>query len=114
MDTQPIYDPAMTAELLRIMGPAGFVHLFGVYVEETRRDLASLRDALARGDAKATWQMSHRIKGSSCNLGVKLVETVAEELIVLGRSGEIESARALFPRLERALQDAYDNVPRPG
>jgi signal transduction histidine kinase/CheY-like chemotaxis protein/HPt (histidine-containing phosphotransfer) domain-containing protein len=74
-----------------------------VFLEGYATQLASLRQAVASGDAHHIAQLSHSLKGSLGAVGAMTARTLAYELETMGRAAQVEGASIVFDRLEREL-----------
>jgi HPt (histidine-containing phosphotransfer) domain-containing protein len=70
--------------------------------------LARLAEAVRRGDATATEQDAHALKGSAGNLGAARLAGLAGDLESLGRHGELAGAAEVL----RAMTDEFGHVRR--
>jgi CheY-like chemotaxis protein/HPt (histidine-containing phosphotransfer) domain-containing protein len=71
-----------------------------IFADECAKTMPEIRDALDRPDAHQLEQLAHRLKGSSSNLGARLLAQAAGELELMARAGDVRSARLHFPTLE--------------
>ncbi len=104
MTTQePIVD---LDELLANLG--GDEQLANQLLERIRQDLpqrlASLRDALERGDTAAAHQCSHPIKGALASVRAVDARQYAEVVDNAAREDGLDTARAALPELEAAVE----------
>lgn len=75
----------------------------GIFLEETADTMAGLREAVARGDAKAIRHAAHTLKGSAGNFGAEATCAVAQKLETIGASGQLAKAADLLEALDREL-----------
>jgi HPt (histidine-containing phosphotransfer) domain-containing protein len=54
--------------------------IFAIYLEDTPKRIAELKTAFANGDAGTFARAAHTIKGSSANVGARLMKSIAERL----------------------------------
>ncbi|MGQ0812196.1 MAG: Hpt domain-containing protein, partial [Nitrospiraceae bacterium] len=85
-----------------------FNTLIAHFINETPGHLEILRAALLRGDAPAVARMAHELKGSSGNLGAKVMSRLCDQLQVCGKAGDLAAANPLCNRLEAE----FDRVQR--
>ncbi len=80
---------------------------------ETRadEDLNTIASALEAGDAVRLASSSHRFKGMAANLAATTAWQLAEQIELAARSGDVDAARVLFPRLRQAAQAARESLP---
>lgn len=81
------------------MGDKEFAReLAGVFVDDTRNQLANLHDALRLGDRPRVGALAHRIKGSSGNMGAEYLSAACAELERATQSEEAFDADAWVGR----------------
>ncbi|TKB61001.1 MAG: response regulator [Nitrospira sp.] len=78
--------------------------LLARYVEDSRKLVDQLRQAVASNDPTTLHTIAHRLKSSSATLGAMTVAAHCKELEALGRSHRIEGASDHFRRLERDFE----------
>jgi len=54
--------------------------IFAIYLEDTPKRITEMKEALAKGDAATFARAAHTIKGSSANVGAKVMKSIAERL----------------------------------
>ena len=74
------------------------------FINDTTRDLAEAKTALAEGDAVTLAGKAHRIKGSSSYIAVRVMPEVAERLEELARKELLEGAQELIAEIELILE----------
>ena len=90
--------------LKRPLHPDPLGKLLARYVEDSRKLVDQLRQAVASNDPATLHTIAHRLKSSSATLGAMTVAAHCKELEVLGRSHRIEGASDHFRRLERDFE----------
>ncbi len=80
--------------------------LGNAYFEASSEVLETLRDAVTGDDAKGIWQMAHKLRSSSLNLGASELAKHCKELESLGESGSTEGAARVFSRIEAEYERA--------
>jgi CheY-like chemotaxis protein/HPt (histidine-containing phosphotransfer) domain-containing protein len=115
-----VIDPGVIAELRGLQSttdPDFFNHLIDLFIEETPRRLAAIKEALAKSNAEALAHEAHALMGSSAHLGATRMDALCEILEEQGRAGSINGASAVlsvleeeFARVRKALE-AEKNVP---
>jgi len=78
--------------------------LLARYVEDSRKLVDQLRQAVASNDPATLHTVAHRLKSSSATLGAMTVAAYCKELEALGRSHRIEGASDHFRHLERDFE----------
>ncbi len=97
----PVDDDAIQAlrELDRPGERSFLAEMVQIFFEDSPPRLASLRSALARGDAAEVTETAHALKGSCTNFGAQTLEALCKSLEAAGRSGVLEGADALLEEL---------------
>lgn len=70
--------------------------------------LTGIRDAVESGNPTQLEREAHNLKGSSANLGAKLLSEISNELETKGRDCELEGAEAVIKRLEQEFERVYE------
>ena len=76
------------------------------FLQQGENDLASMRRALAQGDAKTLAEAAHGLAGSSAVLGASELATSATEVSTLAREGNLDGCAERLARVEQDFQDA--------
>jgi PAS domain S-box-containing protein len=75
----------------------------GLFLEESAKLLARLREAVARRDAAALEQSAHSLKGSVANFAAASSYTAAERLEAVGKTGDWAVVELSFAELEKEI-----------
>ncbi len=78
--------------------------LIGIFVTESPKLLAKLRDAIGSSDAEAMMRGAHSIKGELSCLGAVAAANTAQKLEHMGSNKEMAGALETFSNLEREVQ----------
>ena len=100
--------PAVDFALLKsfVTSRAEQVKVLKIFVDQTRLDIAELRVNLHAGDALASTQTAHRIKGASRMVGAVALGTLCERIEKAAKQGELSVARDLAgTALNHAIED---------
>ena len=89
-------DPGNTAYLDRAIGN---------FVTNTPGTLATIRQALADGDAATLKSVSHKLAGGALNLGVTAAGRTAQQIELVADTGSVDGAVELVDQLDAALED---------
>ena len=84
--------------------PDPLVKLLARYMEDSRKLVDQLRQAVESNDPATFNTIAHRLKSSSATLGAMTVAAHCKELEALGRSHRIEGASDHFRLLERDFE----------
>ena len=69
-----------------------------------------LQKSLESGDTETAFRMAHTMKGLCANLGIQTLYDKASEVTELLRGGDLESAKASFPMLEKEYQQVLASL----
>ncbi len=97
-------DSSVIEGLRRLGGenrPSPLRALIGLFLTETPRTLAALRQAVAEGNAKNLRKAAHTLKSSSGSLGARRMHVLCARLEALASSGTVVGASELLEELER-------------
>jgi CheY-like chemotaxis protein len=92
---------------LRDLDPGDTTYLdraIGNFVRNTPETLASIRQAIADGDAPTLKQVSHKLAGGALNLGVTPAGRTAQQIELLADTGSVDGTAALADQLEQDLE----------
>lgn len=85
-------DPAFVPEMLEI------------YLADTKKVMAPLRQAVEASDTEALRKIAHKLKGSSSNVGAHRMVKLCKTLEELGKAGENEGAVTLLLEAEAEFE----------
>ncbi len=80
--------------------PDILAELVEMFLEDAPRRLASLREAIQRGDAGEVERTAHTLKGSCGNMGARRMHELAADLQAIGASGDLSGAAERLDLLE--------------
>ena len=98
-----VLDHAVLDELLSFADdgdPELLVDLIQMFLEDGPSKVEAVSQGLATGDFDMAERAAHSLKGSSGNLGARIVQEICEQLQVSTRAHELETSRKLAPVLE--------------
>jgi len=75
-----------------------------VFLEDVPRQIAALREALARADAVGLQRQAHCLKSASGSAGATAMQDVAFQIEAAGESGDLEKAAPLVRRIEEEFE----------
>lgn len=102
----PIIDISTFSSLKESVGEDFIGELIAAYLDETPQLLSRLQKAFDEQDLETFTRAAHSIKSTSNSFGALQLGTMAKELEMMGRSGNLEGAPA---RVE-ALVSTYEEV----
>jgi PAS domain S-box-containing protein len=96
------FDPSVA--LKRVDGDRELLReVVSLFLEDTPRLLAEVRNAIQLGDGKALERSAHTLKGSVGNFGARTASEAAFSLEQMGRNGDFARASEVFTQLERQV-----------
>lgn len=115
LDDAPIDQTAI--QELRDEGEDLLSELVEMFIGEVPGQLATLEEALTKGDAGAIRLTAHTLKGTGGNFGASRMHALASAIEEKGRSRSLEGAAATFVQLRAEcvrVREALEAVRRPG
>jgi len=91
-------------------GDALLQRVLSAFLQDTPRQLAALREAVAAGDAGSIRKTAHSLKSSSANVGADALAKLFKELEQLARAGHPGGAAGLLARLESEFQSVRQSL----
>jgi HPt (histidine-containing phosphotransfer) domain-containing protein len=76
-----------------------------IFLEEVPKHMASLRQAIAQGNAEATEMAAHTLKGELGYLGISEVSRKARELEEVARKSDLQSAESIYAGFEAEISE---------
>jgi HPt (histidine-containing phosphotransfer) domain-containing protein len=119
MANETLIDPE-AIENLRALNPDdgdGFLRdIVSIFLEDTPARIAELKQAFAAGDANKFTRAAHSIKGSSSNLGAKMLRSISEKLEHQSRAGALPDLSSVISELDvayAATKNALEEIVPP-
>jgi two-component system, sensor histidine kinase and response regulator len=81
-----------------------------IFLEEVPRHMASLRQAIAQGNAEATEIAAHTLKGELGYLGISEVSRKARELEEIGHKSDLRRAASIYTGFEAELSEVLTSI----
>lgn len=98
----------------RQLDPAGGLGLvrqiMKVYLDTSPENVRKVEQAVTAGDAESLRRAAHMLKSSSANVGAARLSDLFRQLEMMGKSSQLEEARALLDRMRRAYRDATEEI----
>jgi CheY-like chemotaxis protein/HPt (histidine-containing phosphotransfer) domain-containing protein len=85
-------DPDLLANVLKL------------YLGDSPKAVAKVAQGVADGDAAVVERAAHTLKSASANIGATALSQLCAQLQAAGRSGNLDVARVLYPRLTAEYQ----------
>ncbi len=80
--------------------PDFLARLIEKYVASSKEHVATMRRAVASGDASALWQAAHALRSSSGMMGASMFAELCRELEALGRAATLDRVPEVLSKLE--------------
>ncbi len=110
-----ILDMSVVEELLSFSDdgdPELLLDLIRMFLEDGPAKVAAVQEGLAVGDFEKMERAAHSLKGSSGNLGAKLLQETCERMQIASRGHKLDESRQLataiadrYAQAEAALKD---------
>jgi CheY-like chemotaxis protein/HPt (histidine-containing phosphotransfer) domain-containing protein len=81
-------------------GEAVAEELITLFAGDAPKHCEEIREAIARGDARAACAAAHALKSSAATLGANRMASLCAQIEDAGAAGDISALSALFPRLD--------------
>ena len=97
-----VLDPQVLGQLQELQNkenPDLLARVLTLYAQESPKDMDRLTQAMADSDAAAIGRSAHSLKSSSANVGATVMSRLCAELQTAGRSGNLDAARTLYPKI---------------
>ena len=105
----PVLDMSVVEELLSFADdgdPELLVDLIRMFLDDGPAKVAAVTAGLAAGDFDRVERAAHSLKGSSGNLGARLLQHACEQMQVATRYHRLDESRRLAPLLEQRFTEA--------
>jgi HPt (histidine-containing phosphotransfer) domain-containing protein len=106
---QPVLDMSVVEELLSISDdgdPELLLDLIQMFLDDGPAKIAAVNEGLAAGDFEKAERAAHSLKGSSGNLGARLLQQSCEDMQIATRYHRLDESRRLAPLLTTHFADA--------
>jgi len=90
--------------------PRFLIDLVEKYASDARNGVASIRAAVAAGDARELKARAHRLKGSSRTVGAAQVAELCAQLELLGKAGTTDASSVTLAELANAVDRAVERL----
>ena len=80
--------------------------LLPIYLEDGDLLMDWMATALQKNDAPKFQQAAHRLKGNSASMGISTIADMTNQLEILGKTGDLQTAVQLFAN----LSEEYEQV----
>ncbi len=105
----PVLDMSVVEELLSFSDdgdPELLMDLIQMFLEDGPSKVAAVSEGVSAGDFEKAERAAHSLKGSSGNLGARLLQNVCEEMQLATRYHKLDDSRRLAPMLSQRFTEA--------
>jgi HPt (histidine-containing phosphotransfer) domain-containing protein len=112
----PLVDPELSVldasvmTAIRSLGEPGepdvYAEIARVFLVDVPIHLSALAAAIAAADSESVWQIAHRLRGSTLEMGVVRMAPLCGEIEYAARGGSLAQAAAQAERLDREFAAA--------
>ena len=89
----------------RLMGDEEVIQeVLSIFLEDTPRRIATLRQQISDGDAVGAGEQAHAIKGAAAGVGGEALRKIAFEMEKAGKAGDIKTLLSKIPELESGFE----------
>jgi HPt (histidine-containing phosphotransfer) domain-containing protein len=81
------------------------VEIAELFLEDCDQLLFKVRDSITQNDIDTFTRSAHTLKGSAANMSAKSVASIALELEMMGRNGDISRAWEVYKMLEEEIRN---------
>jgi HPt (histidine-containing phosphotransfer) domain-containing protein len=81
-----------------------FREIVAIFLEDAPLQVQKLKQALQEGDPAWVERRAHSLKGAAMNMAGKALQTVASEMEVAGKEGNLQRAGALIEKLDQEFE----------
>jgi CheY-like chemotaxis protein/HPt (histidine-containing phosphotransfer) domain-containing protein len=100
---QNIFDKASLID--RLMGDEELANeVLGGFLEDVRRMLTALKEALDNGDAYSVQHQAHNLNGASATVGAVALQEMAHHIEVAGETGDLDKAGSFVTKINEQLE----------
>lgn len=106
---EQVLDMSVVEELLSFADdgdPELIMDLIQMFLDDGPSKVAAMTEGLAAGDLEKAERAAHSLKGSSGNLGARLLQNACEEMQLATRYHKLDESRRLVPLLHRRFEEA--------
>jgi len=105
----PVLDMSVVEELMSFADdgdPELVLDLIQMFLDDGPGKVQSVVQGVAQGDFERAERAAHSLKGSSGNLGARILSQVCEQLQNATRNHRVEDSRRLAPMLQQEYEAA--------
>jgi HPt (histidine-containing phosphotransfer) domain-containing protein len=106
-----ILDMSVVEELMSFSDegdPELLLDLIRMFLEDGPEKVRAVQEGMQQGDLEKVERAAHSLKGSSGNLGARLLQETCEQLQLASRQHQVELTRRLTPELATNFAQAAE------
>ena len=88
------------------------VTVLQAFLEDTPRQIETLKEHAAAGDIRKVERGAHTIKGAAANIGAERLRLIAYEMELRGKADDLPSMQQKLPELEESFRELRDVLER--
>jgi two-component system, sensor histidine kinase and response regulator len=98
--------------LLERLGDGEYMHMFvNKFIDSTTKLMEALSGSIGEGNCEAIHLQSHSIKGAASSIGAEAMRSIAAQMEVAAKGGEVSGHPALHAELEQAFKAFKEAAP---
>ncbi len=101
---QHMIDPARIADIIELGEEALLLELLALYLADGKVAVNEVEIGLKMNDVILVRESSHKLKGSSANLGIKKLRQICSSIEEFARVNDLESAQPLLKPLQKEFE----------
>ncbi|MDP1678266.1 MAG: PAS domain S-box protein [Bacteroidota bacterium] len=101
-----VIDPVRIAEIIELGDESLLKELLTIYVADGKVAMDDIETGLKTNDAGILRESSHKLKGSSANLGIKKLRELCASIEEFARANDLKNAQLLL----KPLKEEFENV----
>ena len=82
--------------------------LLSCYIDDSKKLIQQMKDALASSDAAETRRLVHSLKSTSANIGAMPISEMAKQLEQLAQEEKLDEVRSQYPELTKLFEQTRD------
>jgi two-component system, sensor histidine kinase and response regulator len=109
-DSVPAVDFDQLKNILGELDPQMLREIFQLFEQESRLQVADVRQAILQGDAQKLYQTVHKLKGSCLAICAVPMVQLCSQLEVIGKCGTVEGAVPLLKQVQKELEEIIRSI----
>ncbi len=102
--THQVIDPKRIAEIIELGDESLLLELLALFLADGKISINEIETSLKTNDAVLLRESSHKLKGSSANLGISALQQICSSIEDFARNNEIENSRPFLQPLLKEFE----------